>query len=179
MLGAMAPRKAGNRRPHTAPAFDVETFLRSAGSRTTVAEYRRGETIFTQGQPGAHVLYVRTGVTLSVSSTSGRDVVVATIGPGEFFGEGCLAGQPIRTGTATALTPCVVRLIRKRAMVQLLGHEPALADRFVADMLSRHIRIEQDLLEPRVHAPRQSACSRGSLSASTTQRTRSRSMRRS
>ena len=93
------------------PAFNAQAFLDSAGVAKTVVEYGRGETIFTQGDACEHVLYIQSGgVKLSVLSKTGREAVVAMLGPGDFFGEGCLAGQPLRMGSATAITPSVILL---------------------------------------------------------------------
>src|SRR5256885_1524916 len=84
--------------------FSAQTFLESAGIAKKIAEYRRNEAVYTQGDPCEHVLYIQKGgVKLSVLSKAGREAVVAMLGPGEFFGEGCLAGQAVRTGTATAM----------------------------------------------------------------------------
>ena len=92
-------------------------FLESAGVAKTVAQYRRGETIFAQGDSCDHVMYIQSGgVKLSVVSKVGREAVVAMLGPGEFFGEGCLAGQPLRMGSATAITPSRILLVDQRAM---------------------------------------------------------------
>jgi len=111
-------------------------------------EYGRGETIFTQGDACEDVLYIQTGgVKLSVLSKTGKEAVVAMLGPGEFFGEGCLAGQPLRMGTATAITPSVILAVGKAKMVRLLHQQHAMSDRFIAHMLSRNIRIEEDLLD--------------------------------
>ena len=85
--------------------FNAQAFLDSAGIARKIVEYRRAEVIFTQGDPGESVLYIQKGgVKLSVLSKTGREAVVAMLGPGEFFGEGCLAGQPVRMGSATAIT---------------------------------------------------------------------------
>jgi CRP/FNR family cyclic AMP-dependent transcriptional regulator len=114
----------------------------------TIAEYGRGETIFTQGDACEAVLYVQTGgVKLSVLSKTGREAVVATLGPGDFFGEGCLAGQPARMGSATAITPSVILFVGKEKMVRLLHKQHAMSDRFISHMLSRNIRIEEDLVD--------------------------------
>src|SRR5438309_9440570 len=95
-------------------AFNAQAFLESAGISKKIVDYRRGEVIFTQGDPCEHVLYVQRGnVKLSVLSKAGREAVVAMLGPGEFFGEGCLAGQPVRTGSATATTGRSVRRVGK------------------------------------------------------------------
>jgi len=130
------------------PLFNAQAFLDSAGIAKTIAEYGREETIFTQGDVCKHVMYIQTGgVKLSVLSENGREAVVAMLGPGDFFGEGCLAGQPIRIGSATAITPSVILLIDKAKMVRLLHKQHAMSDRFISHMLSRNIRIEEDLID--------------------------------
>ena len=128
--------------------FNAQTFLASAGiARTTVA-YRRADVIFTQGDPCESVLYIQKGgVKLSVLSKTGREAVVAMLGPGDFFGEGCLGGQPVRMGNATAITGSTILLVDKDQMVCLLHKQHALSDRFIAHMLSRNIRIEEDLVD--------------------------------
>ncbi len=111
-------------------------------------QYARGDAIFTQGDPCQHVMYIQSGaVKLSVLSESGREAVIAMLGPGEFFGEGCLAGQPVRMGSATAAARTTVLRIGKSRMVQLLHRQPAMSDRFIAHMLARNIRFEQDLVD--------------------------------
>jgi CRP/FNR family cyclic AMP-dependent transcriptional regulator len=144
----MQPRKPSNGAAKTVPAFNAQAFLDSTGVAKTITEYARGETIFTQGEACKHVLYIQTGgVKLSVLSKTGREAVVAMLGPGEFFGEGCLAGQPLRMGTATAITPSVILLIDKGKMVQLLHKQHAMSDRFISHMLARNTRIEEDLID--------------------------------
>jgi CRP-like cAMP-binding protein len=128
--------------------FNAQTFLDSAGVARTIVEYRRAEVIFTQGDPCEHVLYIQKGgVKLSVQSKAGREAVVAMLGPGDFFGEGCLAGQPVRMGSATATTDSTILLVDKDRMVRLLHKQHALSDRFIAHMLARNIRIEEDLID--------------------------------
>ena len=110
--------------------------------------YRRSETIFSQGDAGDSVIYIQKGgVKLSVVSTAGREAIVAMLGPGDFFGEGGLAGQSVRMATATALTPTTALVIGKDEMIRVLHAEHALSDRFIAYMLSRNIRIEEDLID--------------------------------
>ena len=93
-------------------------------------------------------MYIQSGgVKLSVLSKTGREAVVAMLGPGDFFGEGCLAGQPLRMGSATAITPSTILLVDKAEMVQLLHKQHAMSDRFIAHMLARNIRIEEDLID--------------------------------
>ncbi len=129
-------------------AFNAQAFLDSAGTARTIVEYRRTEVIFSQGNPCESVFYIQEGgVRLSVLSKTGREAVVAILGPGDFFGEGCLAGQPVRMGSATAITRSTILVIDKDQMVRLLHQQPALSDRFLAHMLSRNIRIEADLVD--------------------------------
>src|SRR5881628_3056987 len=128
--------------------FNAQAFLDSAGIARKIVEYRRAEVIFTQGDPCEHVLYIQQGgIKLSVLSKTGREAVVAMLGPGEFFGEGCLAGQPFRIGSATAITPSTILVIDKEEMVKVLHQQHALSDRFISHMLSRNGRIEQDLID--------------------------------
>jgi len=130
------------------PAFDAQAFLWSAGIARKIVEYRRGEAVFSQGDPCEHVMYIQEGgVKLSVRSKTGREAVVAMLGPADFFGEGCLAGQPIRMGSATAITPSTILLVGKQKMIRLLRRQHAMSDRFIAHMLARNLRIEEDLLD--------------------------------
>jgi CRP-like cAMP-binding protein len=132
----------------TVPVFNAKAFLDSSGIAKTIVEYGRGETIFTQGDACEDVFYVQAGgVKLSVLSNTGREAVVAMLGPGDFFGEGCLAGQPVRMGSATAITPSVILLVRKDKMVHLLHKQHAMSDRFISHMLTRKIRTEEDLID--------------------------------
>jgi CRP-like cAMP-binding protein len=139
------------RRPVAAarpPHFDVEAFLSAAASSGKVRTYHEGAVVFAQGDAAGDVRYLQRGVIkLSVLSRIGKEAVVAMLGPGDFFGEGVLAGQSIRIGTATAMADCGVLVIEKAAMVRLLHKQPEFADRFLAHMLSRNIRIESDLVD--------------------------------
>ena len=129
-------------------SFNAQAFLDSAGLSKTIVEYHRDEVVFTQGDASDSVMYIQKGgVKLSVLSKTGREAVVAMLGPGDFFGEGCLAGQTIRIGTATAITPTTVLEITRNQMVKVLHEQHALSDRFIAHMLSRNVRIEQDLID--------------------------------
>ena len=132
----------------TTTSFNAQAFLDSAGLSKKIVEYGRSESIFTQGDRSDSVLYIQHGgVTLSVLSKTGREAVVAMLGPGDFFGEGCLAGQTLRIGSASAITPCRVLVIAKNQMVKVLHEQHALSDRFIEHMLSRNVRIEQDLID--------------------------------
>ena len=129
-------------------AFDAQGFLDSTGVARKVLDYRRKETIFTQGDSSKHVMYIQKGgVKLSVVNEVGKEAVVAMLGPGDFFGEGCLAGQKLCIGTATAITPTTVLAIKKNEMSRMLHREHALSDRFIKHMLSRNIRVEEDLID--------------------------------
>jgi CRP-like cAMP-binding protein len=129
-------------------AFNAQAFLDSGGIAKQIVEYGRGATIFTQGDVANHVLYIQTGgVTLSVLSKTGREAVVALLSPGDFFGEGSLAGQSFRMGSASAITPSTVVVIDTGSMARLLHKHHVMSDRFIAHLLSRNIRIEEDLLD--------------------------------
>ena len=128
--------------------FNAQAFLDSAGVARQVVEFRRGERIYTQGDACETVMYIQAGgVKLSVLSNTGREAVVSMLGPGEFFGEGCLAGQPVRMGGATAVMMSTILFVDKQAMVSLLHKQHDLSDRFIAHMLARNIRIEEDLVD--------------------------------
>jgi len=130
------------------PGFSAQGFLDSAGVAKTIVRYRRGDSIFRQGDPCDHVMYIQAGgVKLSVLSKTGREAVVGILGPGDFFGEGCLAGQPLRIGSATTIAPSTILLVGKQAMVRLLHKQRGMSDRFIAHMLARNIRIEEDLVD--------------------------------
>ena len=128
--------------------FDAEAYLQSTGPARKVVKHRRGEEIFAQGDPATDVRYVQKGVIkISVLSRIGKEAVIAMLSPGDFFGEGALAGQTVRIETATALAPSNVLTIEKEAMVRLLHEEPLFADRFLSHMLARNMRIEADLVD--------------------------------
>lgn len=134
--------------PGGSPPFDALAFLESAGVERTVVEYEPGAAIFSQGDQANHVLYVQAGgVKLSVVSKAGREAVVAMIDAGHFFGEACLAGQPMRLGSATATTACKILRIGKGEMQRILHDQQTMSDRFIAHMLARNIRIEEDLID--------------------------------
>jgi CRP/FNR family transcriptional regulator, cyclic AMP receptor protein len=139
-----------SRRPKTdaKAVFSTQVFLDSAGVARKVTEFKKKETIFSQGDPCGNVFYIQKGgVRLSVVNESGKEAVVAVLGPGDFFGEGCLAGQPTRIGTATAVAPTTALLIEKSEMVRVLHSEHEFSDRFISFMLARNIRIEEDLVD--------------------------------
>ena len=128
--------------------FDAQAFLDSAGVAREIVAYRRSEAIFSQGDAGDSVIYIQKGgVKLSVVSPVGREAIVAMLGPGDFCGEAGLAGQSVRSATATAITPTTALVIGRAEMVRVLRAEHALSDRFIAYMLSRNTRIEEDLID--------------------------------
>jgi CRP/FNR family transcriptional regulator, cyclic AMP receptor protein len=130
------------------PVFDAQAFLDSAGIARRVKAFKRAEIVYTQGDAAKSVLYLQEGgVKLSVVSEVGKEAVVAILGPGDFFGEGCLAGQSIRMGTATSITPSTVLVIEKSEMFKVLHEQHTLSDRFITFMLARNIRIEEDLID--------------------------------
>jgi CRP/FNR family cyclic AMP-dependent transcriptional regulator len=143
------PPKASNRsKANAKKAFNARDFLDSAGVARKVTEFKKKETIFSQGDPCRNVFYIQKGgVRLSVVNESGKEAVVAVLGPGDFVGEGCLAGQPIRIGTATAIAPTTALVIEKSEMVRVLHSEHEFSDRFITFMLARNIRIEEDLVD--------------------------------
>jgi len=113
-----------------------------------VADFAPGAGIFAQGDDANAVFYIQTGrVKLSVVSKTGREAVVGVLGPGDFFGEGALAGQPLRLATATAMTSSRILVVPKRQMIRLLHRQHALSDRFIAHMLARTLRLEEDLVD--------------------------------
>jgi CRP-like cAMP-binding protein len=128
--------------------FNAQAFLDSAGLSKQIVAYRKGERVFSQGERCKSVMYIQAGgIKLSVLSKGGREAVVALLGPGEFFGEGCLAGQAVRMGNATAITGSTILLVDKDEMVDLLHKQHAFSDRFITHMLARNIRIEEDLID--------------------------------
>jgi CRP/FNR family cyclic AMP-dependent transcriptional regulator len=128
--------------------FDAQAFLDSAGVARKVKEIKRGEIIYAQGAAAESIIYLQSGgVKLTVVNEVGKEAVVAILGPGDFFGEGCLAGQSVRIGTATAITSSTVLVIEKIEMLKLLHEEHDLSDRFIRFMLARNIRIEEDLID--------------------------------
>lgn len=129
-------------------SFDSQHFLDSAGVARKIAEFPRRAVVFAQGDVAKSVMYIQQGrVKLTVVNGTGKEAVVAVLGPGDFFGEGCLAGQPTRIGAATASTALTVLIIEKDEMIRVLHAEHEFSDRFISYMLTRNIRIEADLVD--------------------------------
>jgi CRP/FNR family transcriptional regulator, cyclic AMP receptor protein len=139
--------------PKHTPYFDLVSFLAAEGGGRTLAEYRKDQVVFLQGDRAEDVFYIHSGtVKVTVNSVRGKEAVIAFLGPGNYFGEGCLAGQTIRKSTATATSECVIGRIAKCTMTRLLREETAFAETFVAFLLSRNTRIEEDLVDQLVHS---------------------------
>lgn len=129
-------------------AFDLQVFLETAGVARQIKHFQKSEKIYSQGDPAKGVKYIQEGrVRLSVISGGGKEAVVAALGPGDFFGEGCLAGQPVCMATATAIEATSILFIEKNEMMRVLRTEHAFSDRFISHMLTRNIRIEEDLID--------------------------------
>jgi CRP-like cAMP-binding protein len=130
------------------PPFDLQAFLDSAGVARTIRRYATSAVIFSQGDAATDVFYIQHGsVKLSVLSRRGREAVVAVLGQGDFFGEGCLAAQARRIATAAAMSASTALVVEKPQMLEMLHTQPALAERFLAHMLARNIRVEEDLVD--------------------------------
>jgi CRP-like cAMP-binding protein len=147
-ISVKASRPPLRRANSQSSSFDVNWFLESTGLGRTVGKFRARETIFRQGDPAKHVMYLQEGrVKLTVVGGTGKEAVVAILGPGDFLGEGCLAGQSNCVTTATAITPVRMLAIEKSEMVRMLHREHEFSDRFIVFMLARNIRVEEDLVD--------------------------------
>jgi len=141
------PRSATKANP-SSTGFDVKLFLESAGLGRKVEKFRKKAKLFGQGERANTVVYIQEGsVRLTVVNGVGKEAVVAILGPGDFLGEGCLTGQPICMATATAITATTVLVIEKAEMIRVLHQEHEFSDRFIAYMLARNIRVEEDLVD--------------------------------
>jgi CRP/FNR family cyclic AMP-dependent transcriptional regulator len=139
---------AARRPPGPPPGFDVPAFLRHADVARRAIRFAPDAQVFAQGAQATSVFYIESGrVKLSVLSSTGKEAVVAILGEGDFFGEGCLAGQPLRMSTATSVEATRTLRIPRIEMVRLLHDHPEFSDRFLAHMLARNIRIEEDLVD--------------------------------
>jgi CRP/FNR family cyclic AMP-dependent transcriptional regulator len=130
------------------PAFDPKSFLAKVGEGRSIAKFRRGEVVFSQGASADAVFYIQKGrVKVTVVSEQGKEAVVTILGPDEFVGEGCLAGQPRRIATVSAMTDCVVTRVERDAVVRVIHEEQAFSEMFIAHLLARTIRVEADLVD--------------------------------
>jgi CRP/FNR family cyclic AMP-dependent transcriptional regulator len=130
------------------PAFDPKAFLATAGRGRTTATYRKNATVFAQASAANAVFYIETGkIKIAVASKQGKEAVVALLGPGEFFGEGCLIGQPLRLASAKAMVESEIVRVGKTEMLRLLDAEPTFGELFIAHLLTRNSRVEEDLVD--------------------------------
>jgi CRP-like cAMP-binding protein len=129
-------------------SFDPKTFLAKVGEGKAISEYQKDEIVFSQGDVGDAVLYIQNGeIKLTVISEHGKEAVVGILGPGQFFGEGCLNGHPLRVTTATAIAKCLITRVAKVAMIATMHDEPEFSELFMAYLLTRNSRIEEDLID--------------------------------
>jgi len=141
-------KKKPKRKPRTKGAFDAHAFLDSAGVAKKLRLFKRAEIIFSQGTRADNVIYIQEGsVKITALSAAGKEAIIAVLGPGDFFGEGCLAGQTVRMGNATALTSSTVLVIDKKEMLNVLHEQHELSDLFINFVLTRNIRVEEDLID--------------------------------
>ena len=128
--------------------FDSKTFLSVVGDGRTIVKYRKNHIVFDQGDPAESVFYIQRGkVKLTIVSSHGKEAVIAILGEGFFFGEGCLAGQPLRMATARTITECSIVEVKKAVMTRVLHNEQEFSEMFIAHLLTRNIRIEEDLTD--------------------------------
>jgi CRP/FNR family transcriptional regulator, cyclic AMP receptor protein len=146
-------KRANNNRANIASSkqkqtFDPKAFLSSESAGRTIASYEREQKVFAQGEAADAVFYVQKGrVKLTVVSKHGKEVIIAILGPAEFCGEASLTGQPRRMATAVAMTDCNIMRVEKPAMVRILADEPAFSEMFIAHLLARTLRVEEDLID--------------------------------
>src|SRR6202451_3986802 len=128
--------------------FDPKVFLSKVNGGRAIADYRKDQVVYTQGEPADAVFYIQSGkVKNTVLSEQGKEAVVALLGTGDFFGEGCLTGQPLRLATVSAMTECVIVRIAKADIIRVIHDEPTFAELFIAHLLSRNTRVEEDLID--------------------------------
>jgi len=142
------PEKSSIKRKKKAPPFDPKAFLSKMTEGHTVSNFRKDEIVYTQGQPADSVFYMHKGkAKITVLSEQGKEAVVALLGVGDFFGEGCLAAQPRRMATASAMTDCIIARMAKEDVVRVIHEQPAFSELFISHLLARNIRVEEDLVD--------------------------------
>jgi CRP-like cAMP-binding protein len=128
--------------------FEVGKYLESSGVRRKFTKYGKRQRIFSQGDQSDTVMYLQAGVVkIAVTSPSGKEAIIALLQPGDFFGEGCIAGQALRVASATAMESVSILEIEKQEMIRMIHEEAAFSDRFIAHMLKRNVRVEEDLVD--------------------------------
>jgi len=142
-FGMKRRKTSGNK-----PDFDLEGFLSTAGKGRMLADHPKNHQVFLQGDPADALFYIQKGkVKLTVVSQQGKEAVVALLGAGEFFGEGCLAGQPLRMASASTMSESSIMRLEKASVIRMLHDQPAFSERLLHHLLSRNIRIEEDLVD--------------------------------
>jgi CRP-like cAMP-binding protein len=150
-------------RKTVAVLFDPKAFLAKVSEGTTISKYQKNQIVFLQGDVGDAVFYIQKGkIKLTVVSERGKEAVVGILGPSHFFGEGCLNGHPLRVTTAAAIEECLITRITKAAMIAIMHDEPKFSELFMADLLSRNSRIEEDLIDQLFNSSEKTACPRPS-----------------
>jgi CRP-like cAMP-binding protein len=143
-----APPGGRAMKPNGKPPFDPQTFLARVDGGRTNADYRKNQVVFSQGDPADAIFYIQNGkVKITVLSQQGKEAVIAIVGAGDFFGEGCLAGQPLRMATATAMMDCRIVRLDKLSTVRVLREEPTFSKVFLDHLLTRNTRLEEDLVD--------------------------------
>ena len=134
--------------PKSKPLFDPKNFLAKVGKGRTIAKYSKDQIVFSQGDPANAIFYIQKGkIKLTVVSNNGKEAVIAILNSGDFLGEGCLAAQPLRIATATTISDCSIIRLEKAAMIRVLHDEPTFSEMFVSYLLSRNMRVEEDLVD--------------------------------
>jgi CRP/FNR family cyclic AMP-dependent transcriptional regulator len=140
--------KKRSSKPRLPAKFDPQVFLAKVGTGRDQTNYQKNQPVFSQGDPADTVFYIQKGkIKLAVVSKEGKEAVVGILGAGDFFGEGCLAGQSVRMATATTMSECSIMQLEKAGVVRLLHEQPAFSDLLLHHLLSRNIRIEEDLVD--------------------------------
>src|SRR5579864_6534422 len=130
------------------PSFDPKVFLAKVNGGRTISEYRKGQIVYAQGKPADSVFYIQSGkVKKIVVSEQGKEAVVGLFGTGDFFGEGCMAGEILRLATVSAMTDCVIVRLAKENIIRVIHEEPAFAELFISHLLARNSRVEEDLVD--------------------------------
>jgi CRP/FNR family cyclic AMP-dependent transcriptional regulator len=130
------------------PVFDPKAFLAKADGGRTIAKYQKDQIVFSQGEPADSVFYIQQGkIKITVVSEQGKEAVVAILGTGDFFGEGCLTAQSLRMATVTAMMECEIMRLEKAAIIRVIHEEPTFAEMFMSHLLTRTIRVEADLVD--------------------------------
>src|SRR5882762_1591338 len=145
---SMGSRRKAMKKHKEVDSFDPQAFLATVGTARTITQCQKNHTIFSAGEPSEAIFYLQKGrIKLTVISEQGKEAVLAILGPGNFLGEACLTGQTVRMATATSMVPCSILRIEKSEMLRVLQEEHALSGLFISYLLSRNMRIEEDLVD--------------------------------